>query len=171
MPQELRLEGTRIEELEPQPTIAVRIQQRMAELDLRAAFDRYLPEIGARIHELGAAGAGAPFGRYHRFGPDIVDVEIGFPLTASAAGLPALASCAPGEIGASELPGGLVARTTHVGSYKSLSQAYDALHSWIHEQPGVDDGDGPWEIYRDSPREVPISEVRTDIVWPLRSAT
>ena len=171
MPQELRLEGTRIEKLDPQPTIAVRIQQAMAELDLAGAFDRYLPEIGARVRALGATAAGAPFGRYHRYGPDIVDVEIGFPLTTTPAGLRALESCAPGEIGASKLPGGLVARTTHRGSYKSLSRAFDALHDWIHEQPGVEDGDGPWEIYVDSPSEVPINDVRTDIVWPLRSAT
>ena len=167
---DVRLEGTRIEHLEAQPTLAVRIQQRMAELDLASAFDRYLPEIARRAPELGGSIAGAPYGRYHRFGPDIVDVEIGFPLGAPPAGVPALAACEAGEVGASELPAGLVAHTTHLGPYDTLGQAYDALHNWIHEQPGVDAGDAPWEVYVDSPAEVgDVSGLRTDIVWPLRS--
>jgi effector-binding domain-containing protein len=169
MNDEVRLEGTRIENLEAQPTVAVRIQQPMAELDLGAAFDRYMPLIGEQLGELGATAVGAPFGRYHRFGPDVVDVEIGFPVDRAPASLPALASCAAGEIGASELPAGLVARTTHLGPYDNLSKAYDALHDWIHAQPGVDDGDGPWESYVDNPMEVSDpGALRTEIVWPLR---
>ena len=39
----------------------------------------------------------------------------------------------------------------------------------IHGQPGVHDGDGPWESYLDNPLEVAESrELRTEIVWPLR---
>jgi effector-binding domain-containing protein len=165
-----RLVGTRIEALQPQASMAVRIRQPMAELDLAQAFDRFMPLVAAEAGRLGAEIVGAPFGRYHRFGPDIVDVEIGFPVGSIPAGVPALAAREAGEVGASELPGGLVARTTHLGPYDTLPQAYDALHAWIHEQPGVDDGDGPWESYVDSPTETAdASTLRTDIVWPLRA--
>jgi hypothetical protein len=167
MTDDVRLEGTRIESLEAQPTLAVRIQQPMAELDLASAFDRYLPLAFASAAEHGGP-SGPPFGRYHRFGPDIVDVEIGVPVASVPSGVPALAACPAGEIGASELPAGLVARTTHIGPYDGLPKAYDALHAWIHEQPGVDDGDGPWESYVDSPAEAEWESLRTDIVWPLR---
>jgi effector-binding domain-containing protein len=144
----------------------------MAQLDLASAFDRYLPLVMERIIGEGSAIGGPPFGRYHRFGPDVVDVEIGFPVASAPSGLPSLAACGPGEVGVSELPGGVAARTVHRGSYDGLPGAYDALHAWIHEQPGYDDGAGPWESYVDDPGSVEdASQIRTEIVWPLVKET
>ncbi len=91
MPDTTTISETSILELEPQPAISVRVQQPMAELDLAKAFDRYLPATFQRAQELGAQMAGAPFGRYHRFGPDLVDVEIGIPVAAAPDGLPGAA--------------------------------------------------------------------------------
>ena len=64
----------RIVQLIRQPTLAVRVKQPMPEMDLAALFDRYLPLVGARIREAGAATAGAPFVRSHGFGRHLVDV-------------------------------------------------------------------------------------------------
>jgi effector-binding domain-containing protein len=158
-----------IVDLEPEPTAAVRVQQPMAALDLAAAFDRFIPELARRATEDGATLAGPPFGRYHRFGPDVVDVEIGWPLTAPLEAWPALADVPAGEAGRSELPGGTVARAVHLGPYDGLAASYDALHAWIHEQPGVDDAAGPWESYAESPMDAADpAAVRTVICWPLR---
>jgi effector-binding domain-containing protein len=160
--------ATRIDRLPPQPTAAVRIE--VPQSGLAAAFDRYMPLIAARIGEAGGSPGGPPFARYYDFSSDHVDVEIGFPTAGEAPDLPTLASCAPGEVGRSELPGGPVARTTHLGPYDGLSTSYDRLHEWIHEQPGVDDGDGPWEVYVDDPGSASDpAELRTEIVWPLRT--
>jgi effector-binding domain-containing protein len=157
-----------IVELEAQPSVAVRLTQRMDELDLAAAFDQALPQVAARIGEGGGAFAGPPYGRYHRFGPDVVDVEIGFPVSAEPSGLRPVADVPEGEVGRSQLPGGPVARATHVGSYDGLSGTYDALHEWIHAQPGYDDGAGPWESYVDDIREATdLSTLRTEVIWPL----
>jgi effector-binding domain-containing protein len=153
-------------ELTRQPTLAVRVQQPMSELDLATLFDRYLPLVGARLGEAGGEMAGSPFGRYHRFGPDVVDVEIGMPIAAWPAGVPALEDCRPGDVGTSELPGGPAATFTHVGSYDGLSQSYDRLHAWIHDQ-GRDDGPGPWECYVDDPGSVDAARLRTELFWPL----
>jgi effector-binding domain-containing protein len=154
-------------ELEPQPTAAIRVVQPMAELDLASAFDQGIPLVAARIVAAGGSIGGPPFGRYHRFGPDVVDVEIGFPVGV-VPDLPALEGCAPGEVGRSELPGGPVARTTHLGSYDDLSGTYDALHEWIHAQPGYDDCVGAWESYVDDMRSVSDpATLRTQIVWPV----
>lgn len=157
----------RIVELTRRPTLAVRVQQPMAEMDLGALFSRYLPLVGGRLQEAGCEMAGAPFGRYHRYGPDIVDVEIGAPIAAWPAGVPALEDCQPGEVGTSELPGGPAAMLTHLGPYEGLGQSYDRLHAWIHDQ-GREDGPAPWESYVDDPGAVSdVAQLRTELYWPI----
>lgn len=156
-----------LRELTEQPTVAVRIRQPMAETDMSQLFGHYLPLIAGRLAGAGVEFAGAPFGRYHQWGPDDVDVEIGIPVVAPPDGLPALADATPGEPGVSSLPGGLAAVTVHTGPYSGLQAAYGALHDWIHAQ-GRDEGDGPWESYVDDPDGKDPAGVRTEIVWPVR---
>lgn len=156
-----------IVELQAQPTAAVRIRQPMAELDLASAFDRFMPLVAAEIEANGGEVGGPPFGRYHQFGPDVVDVEIGFPVRTTP-DLPPMSSRESGEVGLSELPGGPVARAVHLGPYDGLSATYDALHEWIHAQPGFDDGAGPWESYVDDPGSATDpAALRTELFWPL----
>ena len=84
-------------------------------------------------------------------------------MVAPVANVRPLAECVAGEIGSSELPGGRVAITVHVGSYDGLSTTYQRLRDWIHAQ-GLEDGPGPWESYTDDPAEVDDpSQLRTEI--------
>ena len=94
--------------------------------------------------------AGPPFARYHHYGPDRVDVEVGAPIAFVTAGLQPISGEPDGIIGASSLPGGLAAVTIHSGPYDTLSQTYDALAAWIAAE-GHTAGDGPWEIYLSDP--------------------
>jgi effector-binding domain-containing protein len=155
-----------IREITPQPSVAVRVSQPMAELDLASLFDEHLPNIAHRLADIGVEPAGPPYGRYHQFGPEIVDVEIGIPTSAPVGILAPIEVAQPGELAASQLPGGQVAITVHRGAYDRLTQTYDALHEWIHAQ-GHDEGPGPWESYVDDPGEVGMEDTKTEVIWPL----
>jgi effector-binding domain-containing protein len=156
-----------IHELTPQPTAAVRVTRPISEMDLAALFDTHLPNIADRLGDMGVAPAGPPYGRYHEFGPERVDVEIGIPVQAPASALRPLADVEDGELGASELPGGSAAVAVHRGSYDGLAAVYEQLHDWIHEHGHVE-GPGPWESYVDDPAEVEgPAQLRTEVVWPL----
>ena len=153
--------------LNPQPTAAVRVQQPMATVDVGALMDEAMSRLGERLGGLRVAPAGPPYARYHAWGGELADVEIGFPLTGRPEGLDDLAACEPGEVGASELPGGRAALTVHRGPYTELGSAYGQLHDWIHEQ-GFDEGPAPWESYVDNPAEVQdVAQLRTEITWPV----
>jgi effector-binding domain-containing protein len=155
-----------IRDVDPQPSAAVRVSQPMDEMDLAALFDQHLPNIAHRLADLGIEPAGPPYGRYHQFGPDVVDVEIGIPTAGPPGILAPIEDAVPGELAASSLPGGRLAIAVHRGSYDGLPKAYEELHDWIHAQ-GAEEGPGPWESYVDDPSEVDVAELKTEICWPL----
>ena len=154
-----------IRTLEAQPTIGVRIETTLDQLS--SVFDAELPRVSARMEEVGAVMVGPPFARYHAFGPDRVDVELGAPIASVPSGLAPMADTPDGIIGASSLPAGEVAATIHPGPYDTLSATYDALAAWIVEQGRVA-GAGPWEVYLTDPQRVPDpADWLTEVVWPL----
>jgi glycerophosphoryl diester phosphodiesterase len=121
-------------DLSAQPTAAVRVRRPMSTVDVGALMDDAMSRLGALLGQTGATPVGPPYARYHAWGGELADVEIGFPLARKIDGLLALADSPEGEVGASELPGGHAARTVHRGPYPTLGDAYGSLHDWIHSQ-------------------------------------
>ena len=160
----------RVVDLEPQSAVSVRVTLPMENLDLGGLYGKSFPLVARTVGEHGGTPAGAPFGLYHQWGPDVVDVEVGFPVSGPVDGLPSLADASPGEPGNSSLPGGRVVAATHVGPYSGLAEANAKLQGWI-ESEGLEPAGGLWESYVDDPGAVPESELRTEIFWPVAPAS
>lgn len=154
-----------IANLPPQPTVAARTTSPRDRL--QKLFEDYLPEVAQRIADLGREPAGPAYGRYHSVEGEQWDVEIGIPIDMPASNLRRLEEAERGELAAGELPGGDAATTIHEGSYDSISEAYERLERFIHEQ-GREMGGAPWESYVVEMSEVDDpSQLRTEVYWPL----
>jgi effector-binding domain-containing protein len=69
-----------------------------------------------------------------------------------------------GEVFATATPGGLVASTFHIGAYKLLGQAHEAIHRWCRTQNLRLSGPS-WEVYGHWTDEE--SKLRTDVYYLL----
>jgi effector-binding domain-containing protein len=109
-----------------------------------------------------AGPAGPPFARFHMLGGGRLEVEAGFPATRPIEG--------NGDVQPSELPGGQVAVTMHIGPYEQMEPGYAALASWVGEHGGKLAGDA-WEVYFSDPSTEPDPATwRTEIVQPYLPA-
>ena len=124
-----------------------------------ALFGRVYGEIMQYLGELGEYPAGMPFAAYHNLDMQNLDIEVGFPVARKLDGR--------GEIQASEFPGGRLASVMHVGPYDALTSAYNALAQWVKEQ-GLEPTGVSYELYYDPP-ETPPQDIRTEIIFPLKS--
>ena len=103
------------------------------------------------VTQSGASYAGHPFARYESVEPQIV-AEVGFPFTGTVTPI--------GRVFISELPGGRAVKTTHVGPYERIGEAWNRATTWIAEQ-GLEQAAPGWEAYLTSPDEPgpPITEI------------
>ena len=128
---------------------------------LTGFFDASFRELTTTTTEQGVALLGPAFALYRGPFAEIVDLEVGFPVDRP---IPA-----EGNVVASELPGGLLARGTHSGSFDGLGDAWARLAAWLGEQ-----GHAPaaerWESYVTQPSpDMDPRDLRTELFWPVGS--
>jgi effector-binding domain-containing protein len=110
--------------------------------------------------------AGPPYVRYHTFGAETTDVEVGVPVAQSFTG--------QGKVAAGELPDGAVVEVVHIGSHDGLGSAYERLAAAVTESGRAPAGPA-WEVYHwidltraPDPASWPApDEWRTDLVQPV----
>lgn len=159
-----RAEHVVTEELGPQPVLAVR--QTVSLAALPQAQGESLADLWRFMQRGQVAAIGPPFVRYHGFGDEETDVEVGIPVSAPTNG--------DGRVISGELPGGPAITTWHVGSHATLACAYMRLQAWMSDRTREPRGAG-WEIYtwidfaaEPNPQTWPAPEQwRTQLVQPV----
>jgi len=146
-----------IEMMEPQAVASVRLTIKPTEVS--KTLSGVLIEVMKYLGKAGVTPTGPPFSRYHRMGPDELDLEAGMPVSKPVPG--------EGRIKGSELPGGRIAVTWHVGNYDKLPETHALLEAWIKKQTLKSRG-GAWEVYWTDPGLEPNPEKwKTQIFWPV----
>jgi effector-binding domain-containing protein len=122
-------------------------------------FDASFRELVTTTTEQGVALLGPAFALYRGPFEETVDLEVGFPVDRPVQ--------ADGNVVASELPGGRLARVTHSGSFDGLGEAWARLAAWLREK-GCSPAAQRWESYVTQPSpDMDPRDLRTDLFWPV----
>jgi AraC family transcriptional regulator len=129
-------------------------------------------QIGDAFARLGAIAGPAGL-----FGPGAIMLGIYYddPDTTPAAELRADAGLTiadgvaiPSGLTEARLSAGRYATTTHVGSYEGLSAVWARLkHEWLPASGRTMPGGASYEIYRNTPMDVPKEQLVTELYMPL----
>jgi effector-binding domain-containing protein len=148
----------KLKEASPQPIASILLHTKQQ--DLGRVLPPTIDRLFAHLANASQTPAGAPVAIYHSFTEEGVDVEVGVPVSHPVSG--------EGDIKASELPGGSVACTLHVGPYDDLSAVHDAVYNWTREH-GHEVVGPPREAYLTNPRDIQDpAQHQTEVAWPVR---
>lgn len=140
-----------------QPVLSMRI--RTAVGNLQQEFGRVYGAILQYLEEIGETTEGPAFGAYYNMDMEDLDVEIGFVMQKTIPG--------KGEIQAGAIPAGKQVSYLYKGDYKDMEPVYNAMAEWMTEK-GLEPTGTSYEFYYNSPMEVPMSELLTKIVFPIK---
>jgi effector-binding domain-containing protein len=140
-----------------QPTLVVRTRTPVERLPqvLGPAWGQVMACAG----KAGAAPSDAPFVAYHNLDMQDLDVEIGCAFAQPVAG--------EGDVLAGTIPAGQAAQCVHVGPFDQVGAAYEALQAFVAGR-GLQPNGPSYEYYLDDPQEVPLEQLRTRVVMPVR---
>lgn len=143
-----------------EPMHVMSMRRKTNQQGIGQSFMEMLPATFEYVVTHGGQPAGPPFGRYHSYSPEDIDLEAGIPVAAPVAG--------SSDVQASEIPGAEVASIEHWGSYDNLIETWNKIQNWIPEN-GYEYAAPPYEIFWTDPGSEPdSSKWRTEIVWPIK---
>jgi effector-binding domain-containing protein len=156
--EECKMSST-IELIEQEPKPALSIRTRTTLEDLPGKIAENYSAILDYMHELGVKPVDAPFTAYYGLEMKDLDVEMGFPVNETLPGKDNVTCCL--------MPSGKAAAAMYKGPYSGMEKIYEEMFDWIieneYESTGV-----YYEYYLNSPDEVPVSELLTRIIMPLK---
>ena len=145
--------------LSAQPVLVAR--RRVKPDEIANTLGELLGQVFLYAQQNGIALAGQPLMRYLDWGPGLLTIEAGLPVTAHAG------VDSSGDVRAETLPGGAAAATTHAGHYSGLIKCHAAVQQWIESQ-GLKAAGAPWEVYVTDPADYPDpKDWKTEVIWPL----
>lgn len=140
-----------------QPSLSIR--EKVKYEDIPTAMGRMYGELVVHMQKNKVQMIGPPFAYYHSWSNGEVDVECGFPVTAS--------SKEDGRIRTFTLPEVRAVTSMHIGPYQTIMETYTKAENWIRSH-GYEPADHMWETYLNSPQEVPPEKLMTEIFWPIK---
>ena len=139
------------------PVLSMRVRTAVA--NLKNEFGRVYGEILKYLEETGETTEGPAFGAYYNLDMENLDLEIGFIMPKVVPG--------KGDIQAGSIPGGKQVSYLYKGAYEEMEPVYNAMAEWMTEQ-GLEPNGIAYEYYYNSPAEVPLSDLLTKIVFPMK---
>ncbi len=146
-----------VADLKEQPVLSVRKRTSAANLpkELGAAYNAIIGYLA----EIGETTEGPAFAAYYNMDMEDLDTEMGFLVPKPIAG--------KGEIMQNSIPAGKQATCMYKGPYAEMAPTYEAMTAWIAENGYTPTG-VCYELYYNSPMDVPESELLTKIVFLLK---
>ncbi|HQQ25138.1 MAG TPA: GyrI-like domain-containing protein [Methanomassiliicoccales archaeon] len=148
---------TSIEIVNTKETPAIAIREKVKVTEIPAVMERMYGELFPHLGR-DVKCAGPPFAFYHSWEGEIMDIEVGFPI--SGKGIEA------GNVKAIKLPAARAAVATHIGPYDRLTDTYNIMMEWMKAN-GHTPAPFMWEEYLNSPQEVPPDKLMTRLYWPI----
>jgi AraC family transcriptional regulator len=147
----------KVERRDAQPAMVIRAASSIERIG--EDLGRIFPAVFQHVTENGGEVTGPPFARYLSMDEGQIELEAGISVARHIA--------IRDDIEQSELPGGEMAVTWHVGPFETISSAYSTLEQWM-EANGKSMAGAPWEVYWTDPGEEPDpANYRTEVVWPV----
>lgn len=146
-----------VTEQEKQYTLSVRQRTNLESLP-KIIGEAYMKIFGY-MAELGLTPKEAPFTAYYNLDMNDLDVEMGFPVDKEYP--------AKGEIFAGEVPEGKYVTCMHKGPYSEMEKPYNEIEKYLKDN-GLETIGSCYEIYYNSPQEVPENELLTKIMMQLK---
>lgn len=140
-----------------QPTLCMRATTPVQ--DLPGVLGRTYNQVVQYAAAQGVDLIGPAYVLYFNMDMQNLQIEAGFPVTHNASG--------KDDVLAGEIPVGKYASVIHLGPYEACEAAYNTLTKWVQDH-GFESTGVSYEFYFNSPADIPLEELKTEILFPLK---